>query len=80
MLETDTSNPDVYKAHLPHENAALVCKLVNLDEAEGWIELVNFCDENPAYIAVVNSADRSNTGMEKYGACSRKLWANWSEG
>ena len=68
LLETDNANPDVYKAHLPHENAALICKPVNLDFAEGWIELVNFCDENPGHVAVINSAARSNTGMEKYGA------------
>jgi hypothetical protein len=85
LLETDNANPDVYKAHLPHENAALVCKLVNLDFAEGWIELVNFCDENPGHVAVVNSAARSNTGMEKYGATlketlmdlQRELTAFW---
>lgn len=58
---------------------------MNLDRAEGWIELVNFCDENPAYIAVVNSPARSNTGMEKYGATlketlselQRELTAFW---
>lgn len=80
LLETDTSNPDVYKAHLPHENAALVCKLVNLDGAEGWIELVNFCDENPAHIAVVNSAARSNTGMEKYGATLKETLGELQRG
>ena len=42
LLESDTANPDVYKAHLAHANEGLVCKLSNLDEAEGWIELVNF--------------------------------------
>jgi hypothetical protein len=68
LLETDSSNPDVYKAHQPQKNAALVCKPVNLDHADGWIELVNDCDENPGHIAVVNSAARSNTGMEKHGA------------
>jgi hypothetical protein len=85
LLETDNANPDVYKAHLPHENAALICKPVNLDFAEGWIELVNFCDENPGHVAVVNSAARSNTGMEKYGATlketlgelQRELTAFW---
>jgi hypothetical protein len=68
LLETDSSNPDVYKAHQPHENAALICRTVNLDHADGWIELVNYCDANPGHIAVVNSAARSNTGMEKHGA------------
>jgi hypothetical protein len=85
LLETDSSNPDVYKAHQPHENVALVCKLVNLDHADGWIELVNYCDENPGHTAVVNSAARSNTGMENHGAMlketledlQRELTAFW---
>jgi hypothetical protein len=68
LLETDNANPDVFKAHQPHENESLVCKPVNLDVAEGWIELVNHCDEYPGHIAVINSAARSNMGMEKYGA------------
>jgi hypothetical protein len=76
MLETDNANPDVYKAHLPHENAAFVCKLVNLDSAEGWIELVNLCDENPGHVAVINSAARSNTGMEKHGATLKETLAD----
>jgi hypothetical protein len=67
LLETDNANPDVFKAHQPHENESLVCKPVNLDVAEGWIELVNYCDAYPGHIAVINSAARSNAGMEKYG-------------
>jgi hypothetical protein len=67
LLETDSANPDLYKTYLPHENEKLTCKLVNLDYAEGWIELVNFCGEKPGHVAVVNSAARSTTGMERYG-------------
>ena len=68
LLETDSANPDVFKAHQPHENEALICKPVNLDAAEGWIELVNHCDAFPGHVAVINSAARSNAGMERYGA------------
>jgi hypothetical protein len=68
LLETDNSNPDVWKAHQPFESASLVCKLPNLDLAEGWIELVNHCDEFPEHIAVINSAARNNAGMEQYGS------------
>ena len=75
LLETDSANPDVHKAHQPHENADLVYKVVNLDFAEGWIELVNYCDENPGHVAVINSAARSNTGMEKYGATLKETLA-----
>jgi len=68
LLETDNANPDVFKAHQPHASESLVCKTVNLDAAEGWIELVNQCDAFPGHAAVINSAARSNMGMEKYGA------------
>ena len=67
LLETDNSNPDVFKAHQPHKNESLICKSINLDMAEGWIELVNHCEAYPGHTAVINSAARSNTGMEKYG-------------
>ena len=72
LLETDTSNPDVYKAHHPYENGNLVCKIADLDVPEGWIELVNVADEHPGHIVVINSAARSNTGIEKYGAMLRE--------
>ena len=72
LLETDTSNPDVYKAHHAHENGSLVCKIVDLDVSEGWIKLVNHADEFPGHVAVINSAARSNTGIEKYGAMLRE--------
>jgi len=72
LLESDTSNPDVYKAHFPHADDGLVCKEVDLDKAEGWIELVNAASEFPDHAVVINSAARSNTGMGKYGATLRE--------
>ena len=78
LLETDSSNPDVYKAHHPHEGADLVCKLTDLDISDGWIELVNFADAHPGHILVINSAARSNTGLEKYGATLKETLAELS--
>jgi hypothetical protein len=72
LLETDTSNPDVYKAHHPHENDNMVCKIIDLDVSEGWIKLVNYADEFPGHVAVINSAARSNSGIAKYGAMLRE--------
>lgn len=72
LLETDTSNPDVLKAHHAHENDNLVCRLADLDVAEGWIELVNVADAFPEHVMVINSAARSNSGIEKYGAMLRE--------
>ena len=40
MVETDTSNPDVMKA--PRDE--MMCASYDLDDADGWIGFVNFCD------------------------------------
>lgn len=72
LLESDTSDPDVYKAHFPHAEDALVGKEVDLGKADGWIELVNEASGFPDHTVVINSADRSNTGMEKYRAMPRE--------
>lgn len=63
LVESDTSNPDVYKAY--KDTAA--AHLLNLDEADGWIELVNLCDSAPKSVAVVNTAARNNRGVSAYG-------------
>ena len=81
LIDSDTSNPDVWKAY--HETVK--CELVNLDEAEGWIELVNYCDNNPDSTVVINTAARNNKGVSKYGTTlntsiselNRKLITLW---
>ena len=35
LLESDTSDPEVYKAHFPHAEDGLVCKDVDLDNTDG---------------------------------------------
>jgi hypothetical protein len=64
LIESDTSNPDVYKAY----KDVVKTKLLNLDVAEGWIELVNLCDSNAECSVVINSAARSNTGVTNFSA------------
>ncbi|WP_213305835.1 protein mobD [Paraburkholderia sacchari] len=64
LVETDTSNPDVMKA----VQDEMRCIAYNLDDADGWIGLVNFCDEQRDAVIVVNTAARSQTGVEQFGA------------
>jgi hypothetical protein len=64
LVETDTSNPDVMKAIQP-ENG---CMAFDLDHADGWISLVNLCDEQQDKPVVVNTAARSNHGVARYGS------------
>lgn len=63
LIESDTSNPDVWKAY----KDMVDCELVNLDEADGWIHLVNLCDSKPDSVVVVNTAARNNKGVSAYG-------------
>jgi hypothetical protein len=63
LIESDTSNPDVWKGY--HDSVAT--ELVNLDEADGWIQLINLCDSNQDSIVVINTAARNNTGVSAYG-------------
>src|SRR5580658_7377818 len=63
LVECDTSNPDVWKAY-SHEMEG---ELIDLDEADGWIRLVNVCDADRSRVVVVNTAARNNDGVSQYG-------------
>jgi len=63
LVECDTSNPDAHKAY----KDLLPAELINLDEAEGWIELVNLCDRRRDSVVVVNTAARSSLAVKQYG-------------
>ena len=63
LIETDTSNPDVFKSY----GETIPSKILNLDKANGWIDLVNLCDEHRDKTIVINGAARSNDGVSKYG-------------
>jgi hypothetical protein len=62
-VETDTSNPDVYKSY----GESVPSQILNLDKVNGWIDLVNLCDEHSDKNIVINGAARSNDGVAKYG-------------
>jgi hypothetical protein len=63
LVECDTSNPDVWKAY----REQIDTELVDLDEADGWIHLVNVCDRSSGQVVVVNTAARNNLAVTKYG-------------
>jgi len=63
LIETDTSNPDVWKMY----QNDLKAELIDLDDANGWIDLINACDRNPNAVVVVNTAARNNKGVTAYG-------------
>lgn len=63
LIETDTSNPDVFHAY----GKLVEHRLIDLDKADGWIDLVNVCDAFPDSPVVVNTAARNNRGVTAYG-------------
>lgn len=63
LIETDTANPDVYKAH----KVSGLTTAIELDTSEGWIDLVNFADKNRGRPLVINTASRNLTAVTKFG-------------
>lgn len=64
LIESDTSNPDVGKAYKNDDLVEIIT--IRLDDANGWIELVNICDRTENDV-VINSAARSNEAVAEYG-------------
>jgi MinD-like ATPase involved in chromosome partitioning or flagellar assembly len=63
LVETDTSVPDVFKTYAE----AVGGELVNLDEREGWIDLVNLVERRPHSTVVINTGARNQTGISNFG-------------
>jgi hypothetical protein len=68
LVETDTSVPDVFKTY----RDTIEGELVNLDEREGWIELVNLVESKPENAIVINTGARNQTGISNFGRTLRK--------
>src|SRR5208337_1780171 len=59
----DTANPDVGKAY----GKAVETVYINLDEKDGWMDLVNRLAVQPDETVVVNTPARSGEGVKLYG-------------
>lgn len=70
LIESDLSNPDLAKTC-----GSIVgkCESLELDEAEGWIDLANFCGEWEEHHIVVNTGARNLRGVERHGRIVREL-------
>ena len=65
LVETDTAKPDVGKAY---QKDVKSFSLVNLDENEGWLDLLDIVDASKDDEVVVNTAARNNEGVSRYGS------------
>ena len=64
LVESDTSNPDVGKTFTHNDDVEVIS--LSLDNADGWIELVNYSEASDKDI-VINSAARSGEAVKKFG-------------
>ena len=63
LIESDTSNPDVGKTFVNNDEVEVI--FLSLDNADGWIELVNYCETKDKDI-VINFAARSGEAIKKF--------------
>lgn len=63
LIETDTSNPDVFKIY----GSKVKSEAINLDDKEGWLTLVDCIDAHKDHAIVINGAARANTSVDAHG-------------
>ena len=62
VVESDDSNPDVYKA----VNGTVHCEVCNLDDQTGYISLGGLIEKNEHSCLVVNTAARATNGLVEH--------------
>ena len=82
LIESDLTNPDVAKAY---GSIVKAFQTLELDDADGWIDLVNFCAAHPDHHVVVNTGARNQRGVVRHGrivnqldAIGRRFVALWT--
>ncbi|MGA9130159.1 MAG: hypothetical protein WB425_18655 [Terracidiphilus sp.] len=63
-VETDDSNPDVYKA----VNELVTSELCNIDDESGWVKLGGIIEAHPKACIVVNTAARATDSIVEHGS------------
>ncbi len=64
LIDADVNNPDVFRCYGRQTNG----EVLDLDDVEGWIQLVNLCDAAPYKAVVVNTPAQSNVAVVKHAA------------
>jgi hypothetical protein len=63
LIESDTNNPDVWKSY----GKTVESEVVDLDNVDGWINLVNTCDASPFKTIVINTPARNGEAVRLHG-------------
>jgi hypothetical protein len=64
LIDADVNNPDVFRCY----GRITTGEVQNLDDVEGWIQLVNTCDAMPFKAVVVNTPAQSNVAAGKHAS------------
>lgn len=64
LIETDTSNPDVYKALKGKVKKSIP---INLDSKDDWLLMIDFIETNEKDNIVINTRSAANMGIKKFG-------------
>lgn len=64
LVETDSANPDVGKAY---QKEVKGFALVNLDQNDGWLDLLDLIEAAKTPEIVINTAARNNEGVTQHG-------------
>jgi CO dehydrogenase nickel-insertion accessory protein CooC1 len=78
VVDSDTENPDVLKCYVNPVDGSLIevgdvrgrvvaARACNLEAGNGWVELLNLCDEYPEATVVVNTRAANSEGLQEYG-------------
>ncbi len=67
LVDTDTDNPDVFKAHKGLKLSNLQCRLNSLDDADGWSDMLDIVQKYPEHTVVINAAARTKSSTASYG-------------
>ena len=63
LIDSDTSNPDVGRAY----KTTVDSLLLNLDNTDGWVELLDLCADQEDKVIVINGAARDGPGFKENG-------------
>jgi len=63
LIETDNSNPDTFKTY----KNAVQGTVLDLDNVDGWLELLNYCAYSNHRVIVINTAARNNAAVAQFG-------------
>ena len=64
LIDADTNNPDVWRCYEKQNEG----EILDLEDVDGWIQLVNLADAQPFKTIVVNTPAQSNGAVNRHAS------------